>query len=170
MTTEPEPERRAPWRDLRAVMLATLHVAVAAYAVRTLVRPSQLGPSLAVWMPLTLGVALFLSWPIGRAIAAAFDPDRNREIHRKRCPRCGRAELRPLVRTGRGIFEPIAGYRCAACWSTLRRVEDRLVAEHRSSSIGPVDPSGIEFLGEPTKEGEIRFLDDGEPGTHGITA
>ena len=74
------------WRSLQSVMVVTLHVAAVAYVIRGLTRPVTLFDSF-VWVPVTIGVAVFLSWPIGRAIAAAFDPgDSSGGLT---CPRCG---------------------------------------------------------------------------------
>ena len=100
-----------PFRSLNSVMVVTLHVAVISYAVRSFLRPTSLAGSFAVWVPLSILAALFLSMPIGQAIGAAFHPEDG--IFGRTCPRCDRGELRPLLRTGSGLFTPVSGYRCA---------------------------------------------------------
>jgi hypothetical protein len=113
-------------------MLVTAHVAAVSYVVRLLVTPSTLVGSL-IWVPLTISLAVFLSWPIGQAVASAFDPGDART--ERTCPNCGRRELRPLIRPGAGLFQPVTAYRC--------------------------DASGIDFLADLPIEGDIRFLDEG---------
>ena len=146
------------WRSLQSVMVVTLHVAAVAYVIRRLTRPVTLLDSF-VWVPVTIAVAVFLSWPIGRAIAAAFDPgDGSKD---RACPRCGRRDVRPLVRAGAGLFQPASGYRCAACRTTFRPSGPASLEIQAPREAGPVDPSGIEFLDDTLGEGEIRFLDEG---------
>ena len=70
------------------MMLVTLHVAAVASVFRTLAAPSTLAGSL-IWVPLTVSVAVFLSWPIGRAIAGAFDPGEPPRTCSDTAPRCG---------------------------------------------------------------------------------
>ena len=145
------------WRSLQSVMVVTLHVAAVAYVIRGLTRPVTLFDSF-VWVPVTIGVAVFLSWPIGRAIAAAFDPgDPSGGLT---CPRCGRRDVRPLVRPGAGLFQPVTGYKCAACWTTIRQVGGARPEAQAPGNAGPVDPSGIEFLDDTVEDGAIRFLDE----------
>jgi DNA-directed RNA polymerase subunit RPC12/RpoP len=146
-----------PFRNLRSVMIVTIHVAVVAYVVRVLIRPESLLDSIFVAVPVTLAVALFLSWPIGRIFALAFDPgDASAE---RRCPRCGRRDLRPLIRASGGIFQPVTGYRCAGCWTTFRRVGTQKLVEPPLERDAEVDPTGINFLDQGPSEGEVRFLD-----------
>jgi hypothetical protein len=145
------------WRSLRSVMLVTLHVAVVAFVIRTVVAPATLASSL-VWVPATISVAVFLSWPIGRAIARAFDPG---ELPLDRtCPKCGRGDIRPLLRASEGLFEPVSAFRCALCWTTMRVVEGSWVVEPGQPEAGLADPSGISFLSDPLSEDELRFLDE----------
>jgi hypothetical protein len=140
-------------------MVATLYVAVVAYVIRALTRSASLVGSFVVWVPLTIVLALFLFWPIGRAIASAFEP---REVTiDSACPKCGRREFRPLVREGAELFQPVASYRCAVCLTTLRRVGSSYVEERAPARNGPPDSSGIEFLDREASEGEIHFLEDG---------
>jgi hypothetical protein len=139
-------------------MVVTLHVAAVAYVIGRFAHPATLMDSF-VWLPVTIGVAVFLSWPIGRAIAAAFDPgDSSMD---RTCPRCGRRDVRPLVRAGAGLFQPVSGYRCASCWTTFRQVEGTRVETQAPLGSSPADASGIEFVVEAAREGEIRFLDEG---------
>jgi hypothetical protein len=149
---------RHSWRSLQSVMVVTLHVAAVAYVVGRLTRPATLLDSF-VWVPVTIGVAVFLSWPIGRAIGAAFDPGDSSMA--RTCPQCGRRDVRPLVRAGAGLFQPVSGYRCAACGTTFRQDGGTRVETQAPPETGPADPSGIEFLAEAVQEGEIRFLDEG---------
>ena len=148
---------QSSWRSLQTVMLVTLHVAAVAYVIRRFTRPVTTMDSV-VWMPVTIGVAVFLSWPIGRAIAGAFDPA-DPSIDRT-CPKCGRHDLRPLVRPGAGLFQPTTGFRCAACWTTFRHVGGLRVEAQAPPPSSNVDGSGIEFLSEAVSEAEIRFLDE----------
>jgi DNA-directed RNA polymerase subunit RPC12/RpoP len=150
-----------PLRNLHSVMVVTLHVAVISYAVRSLSRPTSLAGSFAVWVPISILLALFLSLPMGRAISAAFGPGQG-DAHR-RCPRCGFGELRPLLRARSGLFQPLTGYRCAGCKTTYRQVGEAVVEE--LAPAGPAaDLSGIHF--EPpgpvgsVEDPGIRFLDD----------
>ena len=149
---------RDDWRSLQSVMVVTLHVAVVAYVIRTFLRPTSLVGSFFVWVPLTIAVAVFLSWPIARGLARAFDPGQSSGD--SPCPRCGRRMLRPLVRPGRERFVIASDYRCAGCETTFRQVGEGIVEEPASSRDGLVDPAGIAFLGEDATAGEIRFLDD----------
>ena len=138
-------------------MLVTLHVAVVAYVIRTLATPSTLIGSL-IWVPATISVAVFLSWPLGRAIALAFDPG-ERRVDRL-CPKCGRLEVRPLIRPGAGLFQTVSGYRCAACWTTMRDVGESWVVEEGQLEPEPLNSTGIAFLSDPLDENELRFLDE----------
>jgi hypothetical protein len=149
---------QSSWRSLRSVMLVTLHVAVVAYVIRSLATPSTLMGSL-IWVPVTISVAVFLSWPLGRAIALAFDPE-ERRVDRL-CPRCGRLEVRPLIRPGAGLFQPVSAYRCAACWTTMRDDGESWVVEEGQLHPPPLDPTGIAFLSDPLGDDELRFLDEG---------
>ena len=149
---------RSTWRSLQSVMIVTLHVAAVAYVIRLFTRPDTLLDSF-VWVPVAIALAVFISWPMARAIGSAFDP--GEAPMDRTCPRCGRREIRPLIRPGMGIFQPASGFRCAACWTTFRQVEGSEVEELARSATGPVDPSGIEFVSETLVEGEIRFLDEG---------
>jgi hypothetical protein len=145
------------WRSLRTVMVVTIHVAAVAYVIRSLIAPSSVAISL-VWVPVTISVAVFLSWPLGRAITWAFDPG---ELPVDRtCPNCGRGEVRPLIRPGTGLFQPASGYRCVSCWTTFRHDGGRYDLQEPRWE-GPVDPSGIAYLSDPAGEDEIRFLDEG---------
>jgi hypothetical protein len=144
-------------------MVVTIHVAAVACVIRSLATPSTLVGSL-LWVPATISVAVFLSWPVGRAIVRAFDPG---DVGFDRiCPTCGRPEIRPLIRPGTGLFHPITGYRCAACRSTLRREGEAWVVALEPRDGQPIDPSGISYLSDPLGEDAIRFLDDppGSPG------
>jgi DNA-directed RNA polymerase subunit RPC12/RpoP len=148
----------APFRNLRSVMIVTIHVAVVAYVIRVLIRPESLLDSIFVAVPVTMAVALFLSWPISRLFALAFDPqDGSAE---RRCPRCGRRELRPLLRTKGGIFQPVTGYRCVGCWTTFRQVGTQRLVEPALERDAEVDPTGINFLDQEPSEVEVRFLDE----------
>ena len=155
---------RPAWRSLNSVMVLTLHVAMVAAVFRAIGRPATLAGSLGVWVPLTISVAVYLSWPLGRAIVAAIRDDRASSS--SRCLGCGHFELRPLLRPGRGLFQPVAGYRCAFCGTTHRPVDGRVVVERPASDIGAPGPAGIVFLAEATGPEvceEIRFLDDDPP-------
>jgi hypothetical protein len=148
---------QSSFRSVGSVMMVTAHVAGVAYVVRLLGTPSTLAGTL-IWVPLTITLAVFLTWPIGRAVATAFEPgDAGRD---RTCPRCGRRELRPLIRPGGGLFQPVNAHRCAACWSTFRVDGDRQVEEPGRRDPEPADPTGIEFLSDPLAEGEIRFLEE----------
>jgi hypothetical protein len=148
---------QAPWRSLQSVMLLAIHVAVIASVFRFFSGPDRTQGSV-VWVVLMMAVALFLSWPISRAIASAFDPG---EVPVTRvCPRCHRRDLRPLVRAGAGLFQPVSSYRCAGCWTTLRLVGDAKIEEPAHPRSEPVDSTGIQFLDGWATEGEIRFLDE----------
>ena len=149
---------RRPWRSLQSVMLVTLHVAVVAYILRAFTRPGGSTGSILLWVPITIGLALFLSWPISRAIASAFDPV-EMSIER-RCPRCGRCELRPLIRPRGGLFQPVTNYRCAACWTTFHQMGEVKIEEHPRLPNEPIDSSGVQFLDESATEVEIKFLDE----------
>jgi len=138
-------------------MIVTIHVAAVAYMVRTLGRPSTLAGSL-IWTPLTISVAVFLSWPVSRAITRAFDPGESGPD--RICPRCGRSEIRPLIRPGTGLFQPVTGYRCASCWSILRKEGETWVVTTTPDRSESIDPSGISFLSDPLGAHEIQFLDD----------
>jgi DNA-directed RNA polymerase subunit RPC12/RpoP len=138
-------------------MVVTIHVAAVAYVFRSLARPSTLRDTM-VWVPATIAVAVFLSWPIGRVISRAFDPGES-GVDRT-CPRCGRREIRPLIRPGAGLFQPVMGYRCAACWTTFRGDAVSGLEAQPPTETGPIDPSGIDFLSDPLGEDAIRFLDD----------
>lgn len=149
---------RDNWRSLQSVMLVTLHVAVVAYVIRTFLRPTSPVASFIVWVPLTIAVAVFLSWPLARGLARAFEPDQGSGD--PACPRCGPRAIRPLVRSDCGRFLIASDYRCAGCGTTFRQVGEAVVEEPASSKVGLVDPTGIEFLGEDATVDEIRFLDD----------
>jgi hypothetical protein len=158
-----------PFRSLNSVMVVTLHVAVISYAVRSFMRPTSLAGSFAVWVPLSILAALFLSMPIGNAITAAFHPEVG--IFGRHCPRCSRGELRPLLRTGAGLFTPVTGYRCASCRTTFRQVGETIIEEPALERSLRVEPEGIEFLAEPPEipadESEIRFLEDPTDSSNG---
>jgi hypothetical protein len=151
-----------PLRSLYSVMVMTLHVAVISYAVRSFLRPTSLAGSFAVWVPLSILAALFLSMPIGHAIASAFLSDEG--IDGRTCPRCSRGELRPLLRTGHEMFTPTSGFRCALCRTTFRQVGDDVIEEPAQDRSRPIEPEGIRFLTDPpaapADESEIRFLDE----------
>jgi hypothetical protein len=148
---------QAPWRSLQSVMLLAIHVAVIASVFRFVTGPDRSQGSI-VWVVVMMAAALFFSWPISRAIAGAFDPV---EVPAHQiCPKCRRADLRPLVRHGAGLFQPVSNYRCAGCWTTFRLVGEAKIVEPAPSRMEPVDPAGIRFLDEVAEVGEIRFLDD----------
>jgi hypothetical protein len=148
---------RAPIRSLQSVMMVTIHVAVVAYVIRVFLRPTNWFDSILVAVPVSIVVALFLSWPISRLLASAFDPgDASAD---RRCPRCGRGELRPLLRNSGGIFQPVSGYRCAGCWTTYRQVGESNLEEPARQKDEAVDSNGIEFLDRRASESEVRFLD-----------
>jgi hypothetical protein len=148
--------RTSIW-SLQSVMIVTIHVAVVAYVIRVLAQPKSWVDTIFVAVPVIIGVALFLSWPISRVLASAFDPG-DASVDR-RCPKCGRRELRPLLRNSGGIFQPVTGYRCAGCWTTYRQVGELRLAEPPLQSNEPVDSKGIEFLDQGVSEDEFRFLD-----------
>lgn len=149
---------RDDWRSLQSVMIATLHVAAVAYVIRTFLRPTGSPALVFIWVPLTIAVAVFLSWPLARGLARAFDP--GEQPNEPACPKCGRTSLRPLIRPGHGLFAEVSGYRCSNCGSTIRRVNHAIVEEPAISNDGPIDPAGIEFLSGEATEGEIQFLDE----------
>ncbi len=153
MTTGP-----AHWRSLQSVMLATVHVAVIAYAIRTFLRPAGSPGAVFVWVPLTIALALLFSWPIARVLTRAFEPGQGPGD--PTCTTCGRGVLRPLVRQSRSLFAEAAGHRCSLCGTTFRQVGDAIVEEPATPKDGPIEPDGIEFLGDEASEGEIRFLDE----------
>ncbi len=152
------------WQSLRWMMALTAYVAVVAVvaiAVRSVAGPVATEGTSLRWATLTLVLACSLFLPAGRAVAAVVFP---RDIaDEPRCPRCARAELRPLRTGGRGIFDPAQRYRCGACW-TLFDVEDGALVERpeaedaeppRSPDIwfvesggGEATDAGIEFLGD----------------------
>ena len=138
-------------------MIVTIHVAAVAYIFRSMSRPTTLAGSL-FWIPLTISIAVFLSWPISRAIIRAFDP--GDIIHDRICPRCGRPEIRPLIRHGAGLFQPVAAYRCAACWSTVRHDGENWRITSTPDQAEPVSASEIAYLSDPLGADEIQFLDD----------
>jgi hypothetical protein len=146
------------WRSLRSIMLVTLHVAAVATLIRYGIVASHREGSLVLWVPVSIVIATFISWPISRAILSEFKRDHT-DFDRT-CPLCRRDELRPLVRPGEGIFQPVSSYRCAGCWTTVQMVGDSKVIEPHVSRNGAVSSSGIRFLDESTTEAEIRFLDD----------
>ncbi len=153
--------RRSTWRSLDSVMLVTLHVAVVAAAVRALAEPTSLVGSFLLWVPVSIVVAVFLSWPIGRAITSAFQPESG-SVDRL-CPGCGCLGLRPLVRPGGGLFAPVVGHRCAGCGTTYRRVDGETLAEVPLAESAPAGEPEIRFLAgggsaDPDDSG-IRFLD-----------
>lgn len=78
---------RHDWQSLQTVMLVTLHVAVVAYVIRIFLRPSNSAAAFFVWAPLTIALAVFLSWPIARGVARAFDPGVGQGD--PTCPTCG---------------------------------------------------------------------------------
>jgi len=157
----------APFRSLHSVMIVTIHVAVISYALRSFTKPDGPGGSVAVWVPLSILLALFLSMPMGRAVAAAFGPgDGSRG---GRCPGCGRGELRPLLRSGAGLFAPVVGYRCAGCKTTYRPVGEAIIEEPAPGGPGAAGPEGILFEPDPPGDDrEIRFLDEGPAGLANI--
>jgi hypothetical protein len=108
-------------------------------------------------VPVTISVAVFLSWPIGRAIARAFEPGEGID---PTCPRCNRGEIRPLIRPESGLSHAITGYRCAVCRATLRQDGEAWVVADEPSYDLPVDLSGIAYLSDPLGEDDIRFLED----------
>lgn len=146
---------QTPWRNLRSVMFLTVHVAVVAYVIRSVAMPKTL-TGLLIWVPGVIFVAVFLSWPIGRMIASAFEP--GNLAFDPTCPRCGR-EVRRLIRPGDGLAKQTTGFRCVSCGATFREDGSR-TWEMIPIEEGPVDPSGIAFLSDPANEEEIRFLDD----------
>jgi len=149
------------WRSLHSVMLVTLHVAVVAAIFRSLGRPTTLSGSFVFWVPLTILFAVFLSWPLGRALSAAFQADP--ESGMSRCGECGTFDLRPLLRSGAGLFGPVAGYRCPRCGVTYRVAEGGIIVERPIMEVGTGEDSGIEFLFEVPRPGDregIRFLDE----------
>ncbi len=150
------------WRSLRSVMVVTVHVAAVAYVIRSLAFPSTLVGSL-IWVPATVSVAVFVSWPIGRVIASAFDPGERPDAT---CPRCNRGDLRPLIRPGAGLFQPITSYRCALCRTTFREDGGSRIEEPASPGVVTIDPSGIAYLSDPLEDGEIQFLDDHPGSSH----
>jgi hypothetical protein len=99
-----------------------------------------------------------VTWPIGRLIFASFD-SRGDDFDRT-CPLCRLGELRPLVKAGEGIFEPVSSYRCAACRAIIRIEGDSKVIEPYVPKEAAAISSGIRFLDEATTSSEIRFLDD----------
>ena len=137
-------------------MVVTIHVAVVAYVFRTLASPMTLQGSL-VWIPLTVSVAFFLSWPIGQAVAMACESGERKVV--RSCPRCGRVDVRPLVRPGGGIFQPATGFRCAACRTIFAEVENSALDQRASTQTHEPELEGIWFLPDLTKE-SIRFLDE----------
>lgn len=152
------------WRSLHSVMLVTLHVAAVASVFRSLSRPSTLLSTFVLWVPLSIFLAVFLSWPLGRAISAAFRPAG--ELEGGQCRECGADSLRPLLRAGAGIFQPVAGYRCLGCGTTARPVDGGIVLERPTAEVAGSGPPGIAFLIEAPRPGDregIRFLDD-DPG------
>jgi hypothetical protein len=161
-----------PFRSLNSVMVVTLHVAVISYAVRSFLRPTSLAGSFAVWVPLTILAALFLSMPIVKAIAAAFHPEVG--VFGRTCPRCMRGDLRPLLRAGSGLFTPVSGYRCAACRTTFRQVGETIIEEPALDKSSPVEPEGIQFqIGSwevRADQTEIRFLDEPIDATPGVAS
>ncbi len=140
-------------------MVVTGHVAVVSCVLRAYFRPTDPATSIAVGVPLSIGLAVFLSWPIGRAITAALRPGPG--LDGGPCPGCGDVALRPLSRT-RGRLPPVvAGLRCGSCMTTFRTVDGEVIAERPP---GEAEPAGIVFLGEAGPELElesgVRFLDD----------
>jgi hypothetical protein len=154
----------APWRSLNSVMIVTLYVAVVAYGIRVLTRPISLAGSFGFWAPLAIVVALGLCWPLGQAISRAFDSEPG---FGRICPRCQGGTLRPLLRAGGGLFQPLTGYRCTICRLTIRVVDGRTFEEapHEPTEPEVPDTTGIAFVEPPAptstaSPGEIQFLDD----------
>jgi hypothetical protein len=145
------------YRNLRSVMLVTLHVAAIASLLRYFQGSRLHDGSLLVWVPLTVAIATLISWPINRAFLAEFH---DRGDSGRICPRCRRDDLRPLIRPGDGIFQPAVGYRCAGCRTTIRWLGESKTIEIPPPADRPVSRSGIRFLDEPDESFEIRFLDD----------
>lgn len=152
---------RSTWRSLTSVMLVTLHVAVISTVIRSIAGSTGRAGFLALWVPVAIVLGSFLSWPIGRAIAGAFQPVEFPADGR--CPRCGRTPVRPLIRPGAGLFPEEVGYRCARCMTTFRVAEGGFLEEPPPADPARESAAGIDFLPEispgPAEDPEIRFLD-----------
>jgi hypothetical protein len=144
------------WRSLGAFMVVTIHVAVVASIFRTLVSPATLQGSL-VWIPLTVSISFFLSWPVGKAVASAFEPGERGVL--RSCPRCGLGDVRPVVQPGEGIFQPATGYRCASCRTIFPGIENPSLNQRASPRTSELGSEGIWFLPDLAEE-SIRFLDE----------
>jgi hypothetical protein len=141
-------------------MMVTIHVAAVSYVIKSLATPSTLTGTL-IWVPATISVAVLVSWPIGRAIASAFDA--SEQGINPTCPSCKRGELRPLTRPDRDIFQPVTACRCALCKTTFRDEGGTWIEEPPSPEAAPANPPEIAYLSDPLAEAEMRFLDE-EPG------
>ncbi len=145
------------WRNLRSVMMITLHVAAIAALIRYLNGSRGREMSLVVWVPVTIASAALVSWPMSRLFFQELGDGQGGD---RACPRCRRNELRPIVRPGEGIFQVVTTYRCACCGTKVRMVGDSKVIEPEASMIAPTHAWGIRFLDEPATVEEIRFLDE----------
>lgn len=143
-------------------MILTAQVALAAVLVRSIVEPLASDGASLRWVAVTIGFAL-ASWAmLDHLTNTLLGPGRVDEG--RRCPRCRRADLRPIVPNGRGLFDPVDSYRCGACGTEYREQRQDLVEAIRPPSppppppgpppirflepepARPIDPTGIEFL------------------------
>lgn len=150
------------------MMVWTAQVALASVAVRSVAGPVESGRTSLGWFAVTMVLAGSVFLPIGRAVSAMMLP---RDIgDEPRCPRCARAELRPLRTGGRGIFDAVQRYRCGACWTSFDRAEGGLVERSQPEPAGSPGIWYVEAAGSGSTGAGIEFLGEVEPAPRTSTA